>query len=1205
MNNPDLKLMPTNDVFTLYQWDLQQMNDGYYDIKASTTCTRADKVSEIFSGIIDRINPHPFGNPSPADGILSPNDEIMIQFNEPVDLGLLNSDNFSITGVLNGTELRHDGFLYFDGVDDYVEIANGLSLNGSFSMEFWIKRDNSGVETVISQGVNANQSVTVGFDAGNKMKFTIAGITTTSNLVFDNKWHHVVCTYNKETNTGEIFCDGSLYNTKTILTSYNEGGKILIGKSSVSGSVEKFKGYMHEYRIWNKALDLATIVERMNKQLSGKEFNLVGCWQMNEATGTVTADIARHRNGVINGPTWVVEPSGRSQQFDGTGDDIEINSGTYAFTEEMDFTIEFWFKGDAPADTVTFFSNGRADRQGNNSNSWMIFGTSDRHIRVMNDSLVFDAVPTDFFDNSWHHFALVISRIGNTYSYIDGDLQNSISSNMWLGLGSAKFWLGSRGWFAGTVQHNDKYFTGFIDEVRIWNLSRKQEQIARDRVNRLSGNEYGLIAYYPFEKYVEVMGGLNLSETLDNIVDDSTPAINGNPLFSTDVPTVKLERPVQDVPFTYSVNNDKIIFTPTIEPYRIENVTLDITTKDVKDLQGNSMASPKTWIAFVDKNQVIWQDQERKFKKEVNQAMTFQADIVNTGGELKTYSIKNRPSWLTVDSENGTIDPNSFKTLNFEIDPSVNIGNYEEAIYVVTDFGYNEALLLTLNVFAPSPDWYVNPEDFQFSMNVIGQLKINNVISTDTADMLAAFVGDECRGVAKVKYVSAYDMYEVYLTIFSNTETGEKVIFKIWNASEGIVHLNVTPDYTFGSNTLYGSPGSPVIISTNDAYLLKTKLPQGWKWISFNLASADLSDVNATLSSISAEPGDLIKGQTVFDIYNATLGWQGSISSTGGFNNKSMYMVKMSGEDTLLYTGAKLNPAEILIPLNTGWNWIGYTPAVNLEINDAFGNYNPAEGDLIKSQYAFAMYDPVMGWLGDLTHLIPGQGYMFKTSNATGSLVYPITGMYKSALVSEKGNNDVPVEEWQIEKEAYQFTMSLIAELNPGTGDVTEKHIIGAFAGDECRGIAQPILINGKMLYFITIYANSTDETIFFKLADLSTNQFADIVELINFIPNDIRGKTDNPYQLNIKSATFVNTVSETIFLVYPNPTSAKITISLKDIENLSGSELEITDITGRIIYHSLFDGVESFDFSPFEKGLYFLIVKTRKGIFKEKIVVQ
>jgi len=1222
MNDPELKLIPENDIFTLNQWNLQEVNDGYYDIKASTICRLANKESDIFSGTIDRINPHPFGTPSPADGILSPNDDIMIQFNEPIDFGLLNSYNFSITGVLNGTELRHDGYLYFDGVDDYVEIADGLSLNGSFSMEFWLKRDNTGTETIISQGINANQSIQIGFNTGDKLEFKVAGIPVVSNASIDNKWHHIVCAYNKETHKSEIFIDESLDNSTTLLTDYTEGGKTFIGKSSVSNSAQKFKGSLHEFRIWNKSLDLATINDRMNTQLSGREHNLIGCWQMNEANGILTKDIARHRNGVLNGPTWVVDPSGRSQEFDGIEDDLEVNSGSIAFTDEMDFTIEFWFKAGAPSDTVTFLSNGRADRQGNNINSWLIFGTSDRHIRVMNDSIVFDAVTTDFFDNSWHHFALVINRIGNTYSYIDGELQKSTSSNMWLGFGGAKIWLGSKGWFMGTTQHNSSYFNGYIDEVRIWNLGRKQKQIARDRLYRLSGKEFGLTAYFPFEKYTESMGVFTLNETLLNIVDNSMITVNGNPEFSNDVPLVKLERPVQKIPYTYSVNDDKINFSTTIEPYRIENITMDITVKGVKDLQGNIMSSPKTWIAYVDKNQVLWQEQELSFSKKNSEALSFQTNILNTGGELKTFEIRNLPNWLTVDSENGTIDPNSYHTLNFEIDPAVNIGSYEEAISIKTDFGFNETLILKLNVFELSPNWEVDPDNFQYSMNVIGQLKINDVISIDTADIITAFVGEECRGVAKLEYLEAYDIYEVFLSIYSNTENGEAIKFKIWDASEGIIHININPNnYTFGYNTLYGSPDSPIMLSTNNSSMHETPLSEGWRWISFNLANSNLTDVNATLSCISAVKGDFIKKKDLYADYSDSidqanprkwdghLGWNGRLTTElggPGFDNKSMYMIKMTHKDTLIYSGAKLNPNNISIPLEKGWNWIGYTPSVNVEINDALGNYTPANGDLIKSQYEFALYDSLMGWLGDLQYLIPGQGYMLKTNNDTGTLVYPVTGMYRSTSAANKEKKDISVDQWKLEKESFQYNLSIVAELNLDDDYVNENHIIGAFVEDQCRGVAKPVSVNGKMLYFITIYGNVVNETISFKLANLSSNQFTDIEEQITFIPNDIYGDINEPFQLylNPNSITNIDAVSGCGILVYPNPTQAEIFISLKGLENQLISELKISSVTGGIVYDSYFNGVENVDLSSFGKGIYFIIIKNSKGIYTEKIVV-
>jgi hypothetical protein len=44
------------------------------------------------------------------------------------------------------------------------------------------------------------------------------------------------------------------------------------------------------------------------------------------------------------------------------------------------------------------------------------------------------------------------------------------------------------------------YFTGSVDEVRIWNIARTQADIARDMGFRLVGNEPGLVGYYRFDE---------------------------------------------------------------------------------------------------------------------------------------------------------------------------------------------------------------------------------------------------------------------------------------------------------------------------------------------------------------------------------------------------------------------------------------------------------------------------------------------------------------------------------------------------------------------------------------------------------------------------------------------------------------------------------------------------------------------------------
>ncbi len=66
-----------------------------------------------------------------------------------------------------------------------------------------------------------------------------------------------------------------------------------------------------------------------------------------------------------------------------------------------------------------------------------------------------------------------------------------------------------------------------------------------------------------------------------------------------------------------------------------------------------------------------------------------------------------------------------------------------------------------------------------------------------------------------------------------------------------------------------------------------------------------------------------------------------------------------------------------LVNLLAGWTWLSTNrtppdPAVNGVLEDLF----VANGDLIKSQTQFALFDEAAGWAGSLTQIVPGPGYL-------------------------------------------------------------------------------------------------------------------------------------------------------------------------------------------------------------------------------------
>ena len=59
--------------------------------------------------------------------------------------------------------------------------------------------------------------------------------------------------------------------------------------------------------------------------------------------------------------------------------------------------------------------------------------------------------------------------------------------------------------------------------------------------------------------------------------------------------------------------------------------------------------------------------------------------------------------------------------------------------------------------------WSVNPNDFQYNLNIIGKVNVQNS-AVDSIDVVAAFVNNECRGVTPV-FVASLNSYYFFLSV--------------------------------------------------------------------------------------------------------------------------------------------------------------------------------------------------------------------------------------------------------------------------------------------------------------------------------------------------------------------------------------------------------------------------------------------------------
>ena len=110
-------------------------------------------------------------------------------------------------------------------------------------------------------------------------------------------------------------------------------------------------------------------------------------------------------------------------------------------------------------------------------------------------------------------------------------------------------------------------------------------------------------------------------------------------------------------------------------------------------------------------------------------------------------------------------------------------------------------MTISLGALSQAPDWQVNSSDYEYSMSITGIVSIDTVENSNTNSKLAAWVGNELRGVADPIYVSATGRYYYQLLVYANT-SGEVVTFSFYDADKDqIIELDNLESFISDKNT--------------------------------------------------------------------------------------------------------------------------------------------------------------------------------------------------------------------------------------------------------------------------------------------------------------------------------------------------------------------------------------------------------------------
>ena len=1172
MNGMNAEMIKAADAGTIkYSWFMDDLQDQRYDLRTVGTSminnAEVYNYSAVHSGIKDMYNPRLFGSAQPANGVLTVNDEVKLTFNEPIADGLLTDNNFSVTGIRNGAQTDHSVSVRLDGKND--ELVSEFQRNWSgknLTIEMWTLADKAQDAVLFSQG-NANSSIELATTSDNRLKVKVADKTIVSDKAFDYEqgtWAHVALVYNNEGNVSAYYNYEQLISAAEV-GEYNGEGAYVFG-ASVDGSGH-FAGKMHGARIWDKVVTPARLQTNSLTMLSGAESNLIAYYPMSEAKGDVLADKAHGANLEMKGGEWA-NPEGRAAAFNGKDQYMKLSSGSSCVVDNsMDYTIETWFKADEAQPTATIISNGRGDGE-EMGGSLNLFALNLEEGRlVFHNNGVRVACDGSYADNDWHHVAVAVNRTsGRGQIYVDGKLNTYFEAADLGGIAAAYIHLGARVWTpADNLQQEkaDNFFKGEIDEVRVWNLYKSETLVENGNSNRLDGAEKGLLAYYPFETYIEWQGVKELQFSLKDQKQQADPTqqvadavvVGGDVETKTSAP-VKAKGPESKLLYDFVVNNDALIINLK-EPYeRIEKTIVKFTVDGVRDKNGNEILSPITWSAFIDRNQLKWSDRALTVVKKLNEEKTIRVKALNNGGSIEHFNVENLPSWLEAEPASGTIDPTASEDIVLTIDPSLNIGTYDETLYLRGDNNVVEALQLTVKVEGEKPDWTVNAADFKYNMSVFGKLYINKVYSSDDEDMLAAFSGGKCVGVCNNRYYKQNDMYYAMLTVYSNDVSSDKLEFRIWDASTGQTYIAESEKpISFENNAVVGSPSQPVIFTAKDYRVQNIALNEGWTWISTNIASDKLSDLNKLLADGKWTSDDQVKNEQYgFASWTKRNGWMGQLTA---IDNDQMYLVHSSQPQSLHISGPAVDPTSHKLTIRGAkadgtarWNYISYLPSDNFTLKEALAGYDAKEGDIVKSQTQMAMYSGNLGWIGSLTYMENGKGYMLQRQSQDDALLqYPsktsVGRKAKAAKIADEAMAYFP----------YAANMTAVVEVE-GVELQQGDRLVSYVAGEQ-RGYAEAIALpDGRTVFMLTIGGDkpeAVDVTV-----ERDGNVVAKAPSAIGYAANSNVGTVSEPMPISFLGA-------EGGLYIYPSPFYSQLKIRAT-VDRDAYTDVYVTDMSGKRI---------------------------------------
>ena len=208
------------------------------------------------------------------------------------------------------------------------------------------------------------------------------------------------------------------------------------------------------------------------------------------------------------------QPFGNALALNGSGKIQFANQAQSAVG--ANFTVEAWVNVPSAASNIqTILSNSAGIGQAGGFRFGINRWNTSNGFLVFEGSTSFLESPVGITKNVWQHVAVVVN--GSAISFFINGVLVGTSTGSFPPLSSTVLTLGS-------FSDNQYLFNGIMDEVRLWNVSKTQQDLLASMYTPLTGSESNLVAYFNFNQGTP--GGTNTGIT--DLIDNGPNSLTGS-----------------------------------------------------------------------------------------------------------------------------------------------------------------------------------------------------------------------------------------------------------------------------------------------------------------------------------------------------------------------------------------------------------------------------------------------------------------------------------------------------------------------------------------------------------------------------------------------------------------------------------------------------------------------------------------------------